>query len=111
MKRRNVSIIRGESTNWTGVLRDSDGTPVDLTSLTLTWKAGDKDFRRTEIELSEGNGITIVDAALGKWRINLQKNNTEELSNGLFVHQGFAISGETNLLFTFGRLELRGDIR
>ena len=111
MKRRNVSIIRGESTSWTGVLRDDDGNPVDLTSLTLTWKAGDKDFRRTEIELSEGNGITVTDAAGGKWQIDLGKSDTEELSNGLFVHQGFAASGETNLLFTFGRLELRGDIR
>ncbi len=110
--RRDVRIVRGESTSWQGVLRDDDGNRVDLTNLTLTWKAGDKDFRRTQIELSEGNGITIIDATRGEWKIDLVKSNTEELSEGMFRHQGFAAgSSGTNLLFTNGRLDLTGDIR
>ncbi len=110
--RRDIRIVRGESEGWTGVLRDGNGDRVDLTNLTLTWKAGDKDFRRTVIELSEGNGITITNATRGEWRIDLVKSNTEELSEGLYRHQGFAAgSGGTNLLFTNGRLDLAGDIR
>lgn len=111
--RRDIRIVRGESTNWTGVLRDDKGQRVDLTNLTLTWKAGDKDFRRVAIELSEGNGITITNATRGEWRIDLAKGDTNELSEGLYRHQGFAAngSGSTNVLFTNGRLDLAGDIR
>ena len=110
--RRRITIIRGESFTYSGTLRDDDGTPVDLTSLTLTWKAGDKDFLRTKIELTEGNGITIDDATGGKWTVTLGKSDTDTETEGLYTFQGFASDGaDINYLFTRGRLVLQGDVR
>lgn len=110
--RRRITLIRGQSFTYTGVLRDDNGTPRDLTGLTLTWRAGDKDFLRTRIELTEGNGITIVDAAQGKWQVTLSKTDTENETEGLYTFQGFATSGaDINYLFTRGRLVLQGEVR
>lgn len=110
--RRRITIIRGESFTYSGVLRDDDGTPIDLTSLTLTWKAGDKDFLRTKIELTEGDGITIDDATGGKWTVTLGKSDTEDETEGLYTFQGFASDGaDVNYLFTRGRLVLQGEVR
>ncbi|MGI9486178.1 MAG: hypothetical protein ACR2RF_09945 [Geminicoccaceae bacterium] len=112
MSVENISLIRGESFTWTGVLRDRNGVRIDLTSLTLTWKAGEKDFLRAEIELSEGNGITVTDAVRGEWQIDIRTADTKEQTEGLYRHQGFATDGNTvNRLFTRGRLDIRGDIR
>ncbi len=111
MSRRNLGIFIGQSTSWSGVLRDQNGTPIDLTNYTLTWKAGDKDFLREAISLTEGDGITIVDAPRGKWRVDLRNSDTVELYRGLYVHQGYAKQGEENRLFTFGDLEIGGEIR
>ncbi len=109
---RNLSLIKGQTVTFDGVLKDDDGNRVDLTNLTLTWKVGDKDFLRTSFTLTEGNGITIVDATRGEWQIDLRKSDTEDLSVGLYVHQGFAANGNAeNLLFTRGRLTLRGIVQ
>ncbi len=112
MTTRNVEIFVGQSTSFEGVLRDQDGKRIDLTSYTLTWKAGDKDFQRTAISLTEGDGITIVNASRGRWRIDLRRGDTDELTRGLYVHEGFASQGsDENLLFTFGKLTLRGIVK
>lgn len=110
--RRRITIIRGQSFTYSGVLRDDSGAPIDLTSLTLTWEAGDKDFLRTRIELTEGNGITIDDAANGKWTVTIGKTDTEDETEGLYTFQGFASDGaDINYLFTRGRLVLQGNVR
>ncbi len=111
--RRNLQIFVGESVTFRGVLRKNGSNErIDLTPYTLTWKAGDKDFLRTSISLSEGNGITITNAKRGEWEITIRKGDTEELANGLYVHQGFAAQGgNENLLFTFGNLDLGPIIR
>ena len=109
---RNLSLIKGQTVSFEGVLKDDSGQRIDLTNLALTWKVGDKDFLRTQFTLSEGNGITITDAARGEWRIDLRKSDTEDLSQGLYVHQGFAANGDAeNYTFTRGRLTLRGIVQ
>lgn len=110
--RRRITIIRGESFSYSGVLRDNDGNRIDLTGLTLTWKAGDKDFLSTKISLTEGNGITINNATRGEWTVTLGKSDTENETQGLYTFQGFASDGaNVNRLFTRGRLVLQGDVR
>ena len=111
MTRRNLGLIIGQSRTFSGVLRDDNGDPVDLTPYTMTWKMGDKDFLRSSVELTEGNGITKVDATRGKWRINLDRDDTIEEARGLYFHQGFARNGNENLLFTFGNVTLGSEIR
>lgn len=112
MTTRNLNLFVGQSTSFEGVLRDQEGKRIDLTPYTLTWKAGDKDFNRTAISLTEGDGITIVDASSGRWRVDLRSTDTEELSRGLYVHQGFAAQGGSeNRLFTFGKLTLEGIVK
>lgn len=112
MTARNLRIFVGQSKSFSGVVRDDNGDRIDLTDYTLTWKAGDKDFRRTAISLSEGDGITITNATRGEWRIDLRKKDTEELSRGLYRHEGFAAEGSNvNLSFVFGKLTLDGIIQ
>lgn len=110
--RRSIEIIRGQYFTYSGVLRDEDGDPIDLTSLTLTWKAGDKDFLTPKIELAEGSGITVTDATNGKWKVELKKSDTENETIGLYTFQGFASDGSgTERLFTRGRLIIKGNVR
>ena len=112
MTTRNIQIFVGQSTSFRGVLRDQDGNRIDITSYTLTWKAGDKDFDRTAISLTEGDGITKTDALRGEWRIDLRNGDTNELTRGLYGHQGFASQGsDENRLFTFGKLTLEGIVK
>ena len=113
MTARNLRIFVGESTSFSGVVQRQDGSRVDLTDFTLTWKAGDKDFKRTAISLTEGDGISITNVTRGEWQIDLRQKDTEELSRGLYVHEGFAAcapKGE-NLSFVFGKLTLDGIIK
>lgn len=112
MARQAIEIIRGQTFSYTGVLRDNTGERIDLTNLTLTWKAGDKDFRHTEFTLTEGNGITIIDATRGEWQVTIRNSDTKDQNFGFYRFQGFASDGaENNYLFTRGLLNIVRDIR
>jgi hypothetical protein len=107
--RRNLDLYRGESLTFSGVLRNSSGA-VDLTSATLTWRLGPSDGQRTNLTLTESNGITVTAGTGGQWSITLDPADTADLDVGYHQHQGKAVIGTTTYYFVTGRLRLRQDL-
>jgi hypothetical protein len=107
--RRNLDLFRGESLTFSDVLRDSSGA-VDLTNAVMTWRLGPRDGQRTNLTLTESNGITVTDATAGKWSITIDPADTADRDIGYYVHQGKAVIGTTTYYFVTGRLRLRQDL-
>ena len=69
--RRNLRFTRGTTKTFSGVLRDEDGDPIDLTNAVGTWKFGDRHFCRTAKTLTESDGITFTAGTGGQWSITI----------------------------------------
>lgn len=111
MTQRNLSLYRGETRSFSGVLKDDDGNAIDLTSAVLTWRYGDRWFTQEIATLTESDGITTPDATNGKWKVTIPTSATAEQIPTSYRHQGEAQIGQTRYIFTSGRLELRPNIR
>jgi len=107
--RRNLDFIRGQTESFSGVLRDASGA-VDLTSAVLTWQMGTVDGCQTKLELDETDGISVTDAANGKWTITIDPSDTSSIVPGLYIHQGEAVIGTATYNLTSGRVRLRKDL-
>ncbi len=70
---------------------DSAGALLDLTSVTLKWSSQYQDDGTTRVDLTEGSGITIVDAGNGRADIAIAKGSITK--TGQHKHELEAISG------------------
>lgn len=108
--RRNLDFYRGQSKSFSGIARDQDGNPVDLSQATLIWRMADPDFLYPLTVLTVGDGISLVSGVTGGWRIDIKPNKTSHLPFSKYEHQGEAQIGDELYGFTSGRVLLRGNI-
>jgi hypothetical protein len=85
--RRDIKMIRGTSFELQSVARKTDGSIIDLTSATITWRIGTDDFATTKIENSIGDGITVTDATAGKYTLKLTPSKTVNVDVEVYEHQ------------------------
>lgn len=69
------------------VVKDSNGFPVDLTGTAVRWQLGKSATARPPlVQKSVGNGITLADAANGRFEVTLSAADTQAL-RGSYYHE------------------------
>ncbi len=94
--------------------RNEDGSVIDLTGLTATaiaWRIGTDDRRATRITKTIGSGVTITDAAAGKFTLRLDPADTADLRPDLYAHAAEVTeSGGDVTTVLRGCLDLKRDL-
>lgn len=78
---------QGESFDIEVSVTDDAGDAFDLTGYTVTWRIGDE-------EKTEGDGVTITDAASGELTLSLSTSDTD-VEEGEHRHELRIANGET----------------
>lgn len=65
---------------------DGDGVAVDITGATIKWVLAKTAGDSALVTKTTGDGITITDAAAGKFRVTLVPADTESLA-GVYYHE------------------------
>jgi len=110
MMYRHFDIVRGWSLTFNGVVREADGTAIDISDDVLVWKIGTSDFRKTLLTLTEGDGIEVTDAANGKYTVTLEGAKLASVDAGHYRHQGEGQYGTLPYGFVAGKFRLRKDM-
>lgn len=85
--RRDIKMIRGTTYELQSIARKTDGSVIDLTGATIAWRIGSDSFATTNIENSIGDGVTVDDAAAGKYTLKLTPAKTSEVEVDVYEHQ------------------------
>lgn len=85
--RRDIKMIKGTTYELNSVARKTDGSVLDLTGATMTWRIGSDDFSTTNIESTIGDGITVTDATAGKYTLKLTPAKTANVDTAFYEHQ------------------------
>lgn len=73
--------------------KDSDGSALDLSGLTLKWSLARTNTSTALLTKTVGSGITVTDAALGKFKVELTPSDTDKFS-GEYYHEVRASQGQ-----------------
>ena len=66
--------------------KDSDGTALDLTGLTVKWSLARVNTSPALLTKTVGSGITVTNAALGQFKVELTPTDTASFS-GEYYHE------------------------
>ena len=109
--RRDLRMVRGTTKSFSGIARRTNGTPIDLTGATLSWRFGANDKRATSFTLTNSDDITVAAGTGGGWTVTVKPVKTASLSIGLHSHQGEITEADGTIsLFTNGNIDLRRDL-
>lgn len=82
---QNFTLYQGDSLTAQFSVVDDEGSPVDLTGATITWRAATVSHQ-TVLDKAVGRGITVTDAAGGVCEVALAPDDTASLL-GTYRHQ------------------------
>lgn len=84
-----LTMRRGDTSGWSALAVQPDGSPLDLTGYTLWFTAkraiADTDAQAV-FQLTNGAGITITDAAAGAFAINPRRADTSSLTEDVRLY-------------------------
>lgn len=72
--------------------KEENGSALNLTGLTLKWSLGRKSEGPALLTKTDGAGITVTDAAAGKFTVTLDPQDTLKF-NGDYYHEAKAFDG------------------
>ena len=72
--------------------KEESGSVLNLTGLTLKWSLGRKSEGPALLTKTSGAGITITDAAAGKFKVEMDPADTQKFS-GEYYHEAKAFDG------------------
>ena len=109
--RRDFVFVRGSTFAVGSIVRQADGTPIDLTGATLTWRLGTENLRDTKFSLTDSDDIKVTDATNGAYTITVKPAKTADLTPGFSRHQGEVVESDgTITTFLEGWAEITRDL-
>lgn len=85
--RRDYRIVRGTDLTLTGLIaKDRNGTVIDLTGATIKWRVGPRGRFSTLKTLDTSDGVTVDDAATGKYSLDLDGADSANWTPGRLRH-------------------------
>lgn len=94
---QDFEMVSGDSKNIYVEVKDAEGTPKDLSGMGLKWQLWRyPGYVAPSISKDENHGITLIDPVSGKFRIELEPQDTEKLE-GLYLHEAGVVDREGNI--------------
>lgn len=85
--RQKIELIRGNTLKANFILRTPEGAPVQIGGATITWRmARGSDWSQIVAEAATGDGISITDAADGRFQLAVPASETAALAPGEYAH-------------------------
>lgn len=79
-----IEWVCGDTWKINGTIQDEDGLPLLLTGVQLNWKLTTMSSERNLLELTIGNGITVVDEVAGTILIEVPLDTTDSVTPGIY---------------------------
>jgi hypothetical protein len=93
-------IVAGDEQDLVITILAADGGPLNLTGVqSIAFSVATPYDRKALFSKQLGSGVSVLDAANGKIRVNLTEVDTEKLSGGVFYHET-KITDSANVTFT-----------
>lgn len=112
---QNFEIVSGNDKQLNVTVLDENGSAVDLSGATIVWAVAINEKSKSRIfEYTSPTNITITDATVGKFRIDVQASDTEPLSIGRietsYYHEARMLVGGKKTTVMIGTITVLGNV-
>ena len=98
-----VYMFAGDTVVMNVTATESDGTAMNLASLNILWALAKSNVSAAVLTKTMSNGISVIDATAGKFRVTLSKEDTKALS-GVYYHEMRIVDGSVSSIIYTGTL-------
>jgi uncharacterized membrane protein len=95
------TMYAGDSKTLAVTVRDADNVVVDLSGYTITWALSASVYDAEPlVSKTIGSGITVVDAAAGRFNVTIDPDDTADLRGAYYFEAEIVLSGSVTTVLT-----------